>query len=209
MRAAVARRRPLVPEQLAADVFLAEPPRPAPWPGRARRGRRPGSSGVAWVTSSSRTDAWPARPAGRLGRARSPAAAAPPGAAGPRRRRRRRARTATSAAALERVGGRWPDPDRRGPPQVLGQDLDVVDAGAAGLDGVGDPEVQAGPAQRRESVEQHLAHEGVGEAERRRAGRARRRGAGATTAGSMASRHSPTSRSAARASSVRGRRRGR
>ena len=55
------------------------------------------------------------------------------------------------------VGGRLrarrrpgrPTPTEDGPPEVLGEDLGVVDAGAAGLDGVGHPEVEAGPAQRR------------------------------------------------------------
>ena len=59
--------------------------------------------------------------------------------------------------------------DRRRPPEVLGEDLDVVDVGASGLDGIGDAEVEPGPAQRRDVVEEDLPHEGVGEAEGPRA----------------------------------------
>ena len=48
---------------------------------------------------------------------------------------------------------------------MLGEDLDVVDERAAGLDRVGHSEVEARPADGGEVVEQHLAHERVAEAE--------------------------------------------
>ena len=66
---------------------------------------------------------------------------------------------------IECVGGPPADADRHRGPEVLGQDLGHVVGVAAGLDDrIGHGEVHPGPPEARHVVEDHLAHEGVGEA---------------------------------------------
>nr|MBO2501666.1 hypothetical protein [Thermoanaerobacterales bacterium] len=68
---------------------------------------------------------------------------------------------------LERLGRPLPDAHRRRGPQVLGQDLGGVVVVRRGRgDGVGDPQVRAGPAQGGDVVDHDLADQRVGEADR-------------------------------------------
>jgi hypothetical protein len=67
---------------------------------------------------------------------------------------------------LQRFGRPSPDPEGGRPPQVLRQQLRLVGAGSPRFHGVGHVEVEAGPAQRREVLQQDVADQGVLEAQR-------------------------------------------
>ena len=92
---------------------------------------------------------------------------------------------------------------------MLGQDLrGVVAVAGGGLEGVGDPHVDAGPTQRRHVVGDDLAHEGVGEAERAGAVGQRRGGGGPSRGrGRRARPRRPGRRRTSGSSSTRARRR--